>query len=190
MAKRGPKGNRKEREKRLTRMAERYMQGASLVTLGQEFGVHTSQAGYDIADIRQQMRERRMDCIAERADREATALDLLEADCRDSFVQSKADDDPGDAAFIDKILKCIEMRCKIYGLFAPDRLQVASNAGQSFLAMPNLVEEIRQRLLSIRPNVIEANGHNGSVHTGNGTMDAGPTANGNGHRPDVRPDAE
>lgn len=188
-----------ERETRLIAVSEGYMQGQSIYDMALVHGITRQMIQKDLALIRQRWMDQQVVNFGAAQNRELNALDYAEGESWDGWERSKRDKvktvtvidkegnetstvsregQAGDSSFIAQARGCIQDRCKILGLFAPDTM-VLGSAGPSFLTMPTLISELRQRLGSIKPTIIEANGNgNGHFPTGNGATDAGPNEGG------------
>lgn len=160
-----PKRTTEERERDLVTTTEMYLKGKKQWEIAQEIGVSVEQISYDLRDIRQRWRESTLVDFNEMKQRELEKIDLLEQTYWDGWQRStqektktrtsKTGDTSsasiekemlvGDTRFLQGVERCIDMRAKILGTYAPVKvdssLSVEITAAELIKAMQQGLEE-------------------------------------------------
>jgi uncharacterized protein YerC len=132
---------------RRQQVAERYLRGMYMAQIAQEMGVDTATISRDLSELRKEWLDRSINHIDQKKAIELAKLDRLEVTYWDAWEQSKEDAiirttgftargaidttrkegrRPGNPAFLEGVLKCIDKRCQIIGIDAPKRMDVTS----------------------------------------------------------------
>lgn len=151
----GPKRTRHERESDLERISELYLMGKRQVDIAATLGVAQSQVSYDLKEIHERWRERSALNLDERKRIELARLDVLERvyweawekSCNERVRKGVARNSAGDTrsnvttettignpSFLAGVERCIELRCKLLGLFALPKGLLSSFDGQEAIA--------------------------------------------------------
>lgn len=103
--------------------ASLYLKGETQAAIGVRLGLSQQQIHYDLKRIRAAWLESALQDFDSKRAKELARLDHLETVAWTSFDKS-SEDGPGDKRFLDVVHKCIERRCKLFGLDAPDKIRV------------------------------------------------------------------
>lgn len=104
-----------------------YLKGETQAAIGVRLGLSQGQIHYDLKRIRKAWLESALQDFDSKRGRELARLDHLESVAWTSFDKS-SEDGPGDKRFLDVVAKCIERRCRLFGLDAPDKVKVSWQA--------------------------------------------------------------
>lgn len=152
----------KEHEKteianRRREVAEKYLRGATILQIADEYGVDRSQISRDLKYIREQWLEASINHIDQKKAIELAKLDHLEMTYWDGWERSiknaetiiqektqsgtkavkKSVGQSGNPSFLDGVLKCIDKRCQILGIEATKKITLdveVSNVRNRILA--------------------------------------------------------
>jgi len=144
-----PKRTKFERENDLQRIAELYLKGWYQSAIAKEIGVAQPQIAYDLKEIRQRWRESSIRDFDEDRNQELERIDILEREYWSAWERSKEEKTRtrqtkhgdissasveketllGNPAYLSGVERCIELRCKILGLYAPIKNEVAGKDG-------------------------------------------------------------
>jgi hypothetical protein len=145
-----PKRTKIQIEKDRVKIARWYLQGRPQSEIAEELGVSRPQISYDLRAIRKAWLESSIVDFNEARSRELAKLDLLESTHWDAWLRSispkktetaknvvgpkekpirdeffaKEEQQVGDKRFLDGVAWCIERRCKLFGLDAPNQVRV------------------------------------------------------------------
>lgn len=135
------------------RAAELYKEGWTQSRIAQEIGVSQAQISYDLAAIRKEWRESALRDFDAAKMRELEKIDLIESEAWEAYhrskeerqkaVKEKVEGDTsgrtkvqvttekvdGDPRFLSQIMACIDRRCKILGINAPERHELTGKDG-------------------------------------------------------------
>lgn len=151
----GPKRTPTQRENDLERISALYLKGKRQAEIADELGVTQQQVSYDLRTIHKRWRESSLININEAKHRELERIDLLEQTYWDAWERSLGErmktrternttnggDGQRDKASVEKetllgdprylagIERCIELRCKILGINAPQRVEHSGKDG-------------------------------------------------------------
>lgn len=144
----GPIRNRTQRELDRVELARRYCRGESQASIGAVLGVSQQEVSYDLAIIRKRWLAAAQASYDERQSRELAKIDHLELTYWEAWERSRqetkreatkrvdADESSrmeaavtketrdGNPAFLDGVFRCIDRRCKLLGVDAPERHEV------------------------------------------------------------------
>jgi hypothetical protein len=142
----GPKRTPTQRENDLERIAALYLKGKRQTDIASELGIVQSQVSYDLKEIHKRWRESALVDMNEAKHRELAKIDELERTYWDAWQRScgektktktekvgregatkasvEKDQMLGNPAYLTGVQWCIERRCKIFGIDAPDKLDV------------------------------------------------------------------
>lgn len=152
-----PKHNKTEREAHLQRVASLYLQGWYQTEIAAELKITQQQVSYDLKVIRERWKKATIENYNEYIFRELERIDLLEREYWTAWQNSKEermkarqemgdkkgpDGRPlvtkasmereqrdGNPSFLAGIERCIEMRCKLLGLNAPEKREITGKDG-------------------------------------------------------------
>ena len=150
-----PRGrNSTEQEKYLSEMADLYLKGRTQNEIAAHFGVSQPQISTDLKKVRKRWREMTNDVFDAKVSRELAKVDAVEREFWQAWLSSKTEwkrtskkrtTDPGgrkhrevgvlreqregNPAFLEGVLRCITQRCRILGLEAPIKQEVAGKGG-------------------------------------------------------------
>lgn len=140
----GPKRTPTQRENDLQRIAALYLRGKRQADIAQELGIAQQQVSYDLKEIHKRWRESTLIDINEAKQRELARIDELEIEYWDAWRRSceektktrtekaatgatkasvEKDTMLGNPAYLAGVQWCIERRCKIFGIDAPDKTE-------------------------------------------------------------------
>jgi hypothetical protein len=125
-------------------VAEKYLRGATIVQIAEEYGLDKAQISRDLKYIREQWLEASINHIDQKKATELAKLDHLEMTYWDGWERSikstkieTSEETPvghrktrqtkttsGNPSFLDGVLKCIEKRCQILGIDAAKKITV------------------------------------------------------------------
>lgn len=134
-----------EIEERRARVATLYRRGWSQTCIAKEIGVSQGTISIDLSAIIKHWRESRLDDLDAQRSVELEKLNSIEAaawlawdesrgthqrrttgiNTRGEVDETVTEELAGDARFLQVALSCIDRRCKLLGLDAPDQVQVA-----------------------------------------------------------------
>lgn len=146
------KRSKLQREQDLVLEAEMYLQGKTLLEIGQRVGVSYVQVHKDLNEVRRRWRETSVRDFDAIRDEQLAKLDKLEATYWDGWARSIAvkkkesserrtgtgesgrpveinkaqivrEERVGDPRFLDGVQRVIERRCKLMGLDAPEKIE-------------------------------------------------------------------
>jgi hypothetical protein len=141
-------GTRSEEQRELdyARISDMYLRGWSCRRIGEAIGISHVSVSTELKIIRQRWLEEQVKNFDELQQRELLRLDKVECEMWDAWEKSKADQitstarredgmiaktvnevrkaqQTGEAQYMQVIMRCIEKRCKILGLDAPEKVQ-------------------------------------------------------------------
>lgn len=143
-----PKRSRAQRQRDLDQISALYLKGWRQVDIAEEIGVTQQQIAYDLKEIHARWRESSVRNLDEAKAMELARLDELEREYWAAWERSKGEKTKarqfgkmdadgqrqieravmekeqliGNPAFLAGVEKCIDMRCKLLGIYAPTRL--------------------------------------------------------------------
>ena len=141
-----PKRTEFEREAQLVEIKDLYLRGETQMSIAAKFNLSQSQISRDISTLHRRWRESSLIDINEAKQRELERLDALEREYWTAWEASKGEqqrstagktgdvsraqivkfESAGDPRFLAGVQWCVEQRCKILGLYAPLRSEVAA----------------------------------------------------------------
>ena len=159
---------KEERMQRRARVSELYIEGRSMAEVGKIIGVSHDTVFRDIRWCREQWRTRAADNIQKHTERELARIDHLDIEAWRGWFRSigmiktvknetgtgaqgsinktieTIERKAGDPRFLAEAFKCIERRCRILGLDAPNKIGFGSE-GKSELVGRIIVEHTNYR---------------------------------------------
>lgn len=171
----GSKRTKKQLERDRAETARLYLMGLPQYKIAEQIGVTQQQICYDLKRIRENWLKSALVDFNEVKGRELDRIDLLEKEAWDAWRRSQLNAETvtqtvrgaraneegnpkvveetfktvgqvGDPRFLDKVQWCIEQRCKIFGLYEPERHmvtwqqeveQIGGDAGEIFERLVN-----------------------------------------------------
>ena len=141
-----PKRTEFEREAQLVEIKDAYLRGDTQMVIAERLGLSQGQISRDLAKIQRRWRESSLVDINEAKQRELERIDVLEREYWQAWENSKGEqqrstaskqgelsraqivkyESAGDPRFLAGVQWCVEQRCKILGLYAPLRSEVAA----------------------------------------------------------------
>lgn len=140
-----------QRERDLLRTADLYCRGVPQAVIAQEIGVARQQIGYDVATLLKRWRAQAGALLTGKAVLELAKVDNLERTYWDAWERSKSErqisqtqkvgargaikallrkeGSQGNPAFLAGVMSCIERRCKLLGLDAPEKREISGPGG-------------------------------------------------------------
>jgi hypothetical protein len=148
-----PKRTKFERERDLERISAMYLQGYTQTYIAEEIGVSQPVIYRDLDEVKKRWRESSVMSMTEAKARELERIDVLENTYWDAWRRSNEErtktrtsaTEAGKAAFVEKetligekrylegVQWCIEQRCKILGILAPVKQEMAGPDGGAIL---------------------------------------------------------
>lgn len=145
-----PKRTEFEREAQLAEIKDCYLRGETQMSIAAKFGLSQSQISRDLSTIQRRWRESSIVDINEAKQRELERIDVLEREYWQAWEASRGEhqrstatktadtaraqitkfDSPGDPRFLAGVQWCIDQRCKILGVFAPLKQEIAGKDGE------------------------------------------------------------
>ena len=147
----GPKRSKIQREADLERISSLYLRGWRQVDIAAEVGVAQSQIAYDLKTIQSRWRKQTAINLDEAKNKELARIDTLEREYWDAWERSKGERVKGrqkqsetggkkkvewatvekeqligNPAYLSGVEKCIEMRCKLLGIYAPTKVDAVT----------------------------------------------------------------
>lgn len=119
-----------QREKDLETTAALYLQGWTQLRIAERLNLTRQQIGYDLKAIFTRWRESSVRDFDEKRAEELAKVNHVEQTYWDSWEQSRKPNkaglptEPGDPRFLSGVERCIERRCKLLGLDAPEKFEV------------------------------------------------------------------
>jgi hypothetical protein len=155
-------------DQRRERVAESYLRGRRQYEIAEAEGVVDSVITKDLQAIRKKWRESSVRDFDEHVSRELDKIDLLEREHWEAWERSKkektvsrtskktgknpADEASiekqqrdGNPAFLEGVLKCIERRCKLLGLDAPEKFKDVTDPERRRDRLDSLLASLRER---------------------------------------------
>ena len=130
-----PKRTKMQRENDRYQTAKLHIEGQTQQAIAEVIGVSRPQIQYDLRIIRGQWREVTALNLDEHRAKELARLDVLEATYWQAWKRSlEPSGRDGTTAFLDGILRCVDRRCKLLGLDAPVKADVAHHDGLAGLS--------------------------------------------------------
>lgn len=135
-------------EERRVEVARLYCDGVPQKTIAEMFGISIQMVSKDLKDIRKSWRDAKLESYNQMIENELEKIDALEQEAMHGWGRSRLDSESlehkmagvdddgevvwemikkttkgraGDSRFLDVIGRCIERRCKLLGLDAPER---------------------------------------------------------------------
>lgn len=156
--------NELEREQRRAEIARLYLTGLPQWKIGKALNIDTSQVNTELATLRERWRAAAIRDFDELRSQEVAKIDQVEVEFWQAWERSKQakqktstkrktgenpsdeagvvrEESYGDPRFLDGVLKCVEKRCQLFGLNAPNRI-VLDPAGKANYG-PFLTDEER-----------------------------------------------
>jgi hypothetical protein len=151
-------------DKRRCRVAEMYIQGKYQWQIAEELGIVQSAVSQDLKAIQAEWAEKRAAQIDAHKAKELARLDLVERELWEAWQRSKGGDmdvrlteaqskatgivpraprrdlPPGSVEFLNAIARCIELRCKIVGAFAAQKVEHAGTPGAAPIPIATMGE--------------------------------------------------
>lgn len=141
-----PQRSEEQREADFVKISDLYLRGCSCRQIAKSIGISHAMIARELQVIRQRWLEEQVKNFDELQQRELLRLDKIECEMWDAWEKSKADQitstarredgmiaktvnevkkaqQTGDAQYMQVIMRCIEKRCKILGLDAPEKVQ-------------------------------------------------------------------
>ncbi len=139
----GPKRNKEQQARDRAEIARLYLSGTLQVNIAAEIGVSQQQISYDLKIIRQQWLDSALRDFDEARSRELAKIDNLEITYWQAWQrvegQTRVGPQLGDLRFLQGVQWCIDRRCKLLGLDAPDRMEFGGS-----VEMPiKIIEPVR-----------------------------------------------
>lgn len=144
--------------------AARYLRGDTQAAIAADLGVSQQQISKDLNAIRKEWLASAIRDFDEAKSQELAKIDLVEVEYWRAWTRSQEDKEitysetggkfggksgerregqAGNPAFLDGVLKCIERRCKILGIDAPERQELSGPGGTPLL--PSIREVVVER---------------------------------------------
>ena len=160
----GPKRSDREREDDLLEIARMYIRKVPVREIAKRLSEKEGHAKLshvavqnDINELRRRWREEKMDCVEDRQQAELDAITALETDLWEQWERSKQDHvrvvestkngtttmqegQCGDPRLAELILRCMDKRCKILGLDAPQAINARVSTADGPLTNQDLIE--------------------------------------------------
>lgn len=129
MASRANSRSKIQRERDLELTAELYLKGWTQRRIAERIGVSRQQITYDLRKLYDLWRESAVRNFDEHRARELAAVTHLEATYWAAWEKSEARSvegktADGDPRYLQGVERCIERRCKLLGLDAPDKIEI------------------------------------------------------------------
>lgn len=117
--------NQHKKQDRMLRVSELYIKGKTQYAIADELGVCQGTVSLDLKDMRALWLEQRSGNINEVKMGELAKIDAVECNAWKSWEASTNGKLPdGDPKFLKVILDCISERCKLTGLYAPEKKEI------------------------------------------------------------------
>jgi len=164
----GRRRQRMESEERRVQVARLYAKGKTQAEIAETVGVSQSQVCHDLKMVRRHWRESTIRDFDALRDEQLAKIDEAERRAWEVFERSQEDavktrrevgedgdfgsgymervGQAGDVRSLDLVLKCVERRCKLLGLDAPQKVAQTDTAGNDLTAEERR-ERARQMLL-------------------------------------------
>jgi len=136
-----------KREEDYSTIASLYAKGQSQAAIAEKLGLSRQQISFDLKKIQQRWRDASLRDFDERKAEELAKIDHLEREYWSAWADSKgthkvtsvkskrgprtireisvhSEDQVGDPRFLQGVERCIEQRCKIFGVYAPLKIDV------------------------------------------------------------------
>lgn len=176
-----PKTDHIEAESRREKVAFMYRRGMTQADIGKELKINQGNVSRDLKQIRAEWLESRVSDFDAAKEIELQKIDEVERQAwagwersvgtierrtkrkKDAGDKSESEativetDQAGDDRFLQTVLKCIERRCKILGLDAPEKHAETDSKGND-LDRIERINSLAGRLLEQRQNMIDGNG--------------------------------
>lgn len=134
--------NKEEREHHLAKVSRFYLTGTPQYEIGRQLGVVDSQISYDLKVIQKRWQQSQLTNYETRRARELARINTIEREAWEGWrrsqqgretsiteqldmgdqtcfkTQLKKEGQVGDPRFLATVLRCVEERCKIFGLYA------------------------------------------------------------------------
>lgn len=155
--KRGPKRTRDQVRLDRTEIMRLYLEHKPQTEIAQIFGVSRTQIGYDIKRIREAWKKSSVIDFDEKKRIELDRIDVLERNAWEAWERSqketvtkKAGKDSsivtqtsaGNPRFLEIVIKCIERRCRIFGIDAPIKTEIEDITPIQYIAVPEECENV------------------------------------------------
>lgn len=182
-----------KRETDLIKLSEMYLTGHRICDISEEIGVHRETIRRDIKELHKRWKETQLNNLDEFKAKELAKIDELEVAAWEGWRRSVGKmtkmthdkgqgghgpidkkkgvvwHEAGDVKFLDTVMKCVEKRCKILGLDAPEKNETKFVDEFSNMSLEDLEKEEKK--------IDETLSHNRIAHL---TNDGG-NGNGNGN---------
>jgi hypothetical protein len=159
----GPKRTKVQRDRDRAEIARLYLTGALQIDIGARLGLSQQQISYDLKAIRKEWLQSSLRDFDEARSQELAKIDHLETTYWDAWRRSvekreietskmvetaggqrmeaatRTELQAGDPRFLAGVQWCIDRRCKLLGLDAPDRIE---HAGQ--ISLIDVLQDLRQ----------------------------------------------
>lgn len=185
-AKHANKRSEFQKEYDLERITTLYLRGWRQVDIAAELGLHHTQISYDIRKIQARWRESTTMNLDEAKQKELSRIDETEREFWAAWEKSKSErtkarqetsgkekgkakvtkasmekeQRDGNPAFLDGVLRCIDRRCKLLGLDAPEKKELFGKDGGPIQTeqrtKPDLSKLSTDELLQLRQIVTKA----------------------------------
>lgn len=170
-----------ERESRREKVSFMYRRGMTQVAIAKELDINQSNISRDLKQIRSEWLESRVKDFDAAKEIELQKIDEVERQAwaawersvgvverrttrkKDAGDRSESEatvvktDQAGDPRFLQNVLDCIQRRCKILGLDAPEKHAETDSKGND-LDRIDRINLLSKRLLQQRQNMIDGNG--------------------------------
>lgn len=140
----GPTRTPEKREKDFSVLAELYVYGHTQREMAEKIGVSQTQISFDISELHQRWVKAQLIDVSEAKARELAKIDNLERIAIAAWIKSGGKkrkvitttggeyenerieqwEEVGDPAYLARISWCIERRCKILGIDAPEKVEI------------------------------------------------------------------
>jgi hypothetical protein len=127
-------------ERRRAEIADLYIQGRKQYDIAQLYGVSQQQISLDLKAIRAQWLESAVRDFDHMRSEQLAKIDAVEAEYWRAWEKSRAEDEAGNPQFLTGVERCVQQRCKLFGLDAPQRAEIA-HVGATFILPENVNPE-------------------------------------------------
>jgi hypothetical protein len=161
-------------ERRRARVAEKLLHGRRQYEIAEEEQCDPATISRDIAAIREELRTRSAKDLAEAKIETLEKIALLERVAWSAWHESKLPGRPGDPRYLRVVQDCFEERCKILGLYAPEKRSWTDPRGEkeaAFIRAALMSDDTREILavLTDRLGGLETHQQRESHVSDNGT---------------------
>lgn len=148
----GKKRTAIEREKDLLEISEMYLHGLSQYKIAEKVGLSQAQIANDLRCIREQWKKNVVINFEQARLDQLQKLDLLESELWEQWEKSKSEE--GSRAYCgyaDRILDCIDKRCRILSCYSSDHKKHLAQAVQESLTDDQMIHYIEEKVYGLIP---------------------------------------